>query len=133
GLKKSQIEEYIEEYHGTGIQHIAISTPNIIASIRALRKNGVEFLEVPATYYDELRKKKFKVTENIDELQELGILCDIEGQGYLLQLFTKPIGDRPTFFFEIIQRRNGAQGFGQGNFQALFEAIENDQKKRGNW
>ena len=133
GLKKSQIEEYIEEYHGTGIQHITISTPNIISSIRALRKNGVEFLEVPATYYDELRKKKFKVTENIDELQELGILCDIEGQGYLLQLFTKPIGDRPTFFFEIIQRRNGAQGFGQGNFQALFEAIEYDQKKRGNW
>ncbi len=133
GLKKSQIEEYIEEYHGTGIQHIAIATANIIASIRALRKNGIEFLEVPATYYEELRKKKFKITENIDELQELGILCDVEGHGYLLQIFTKPIGDRPTFFFEIIQRRNGAQGFGQGNFQALFEAIEHDQKKRGNW
>ena len=133
GLKKSQIEEYIDEYHGTGVQHIAIATPNIMNSIRALRKNGVEFLEVPPTYYKELRKKKFKITENIDELEELGILCDIEGQGYLLQLFTKPIGDRPTFFFEIIQRRNGAQGFGQGNFQALFEAIERDQKKRGNW
>ncbi len=133
GLKKSQIEEYIEEYHGTGIQHIAIATPDILSSIRALRKNGVEFLEVPATYYEELKKKKFKITEDIDELQKLGILCDIEGQGYLLQLFTKPIGDRPTFFFEIIQRRNGAQGFGQGNFQALFEAIEQDQKKRGNW
>lgn len=133
GLKKSQIEEYIDEYHGTGIQHIAISTPNIIASIKALRANGVEFLEVPDTYYQALKEKQFRIKENIDELKELGILCDVEGKGYLLQLFTKPIGDRPTFFFEIIQRCEGSQGFGQGNFQSLFEAIEADQKRRGNW
>jgi len=124
GLRKSQIEEYIDQYHGSGIQHIAIATPDIISSIRALRNNGVEFLSVPDAYFDDLRKREdVTITESIDELQELGILCDIEGQGYLLQLFTKPIGDRPTFFFEIIQRRNGSQGFGQGNFQALFDAI----------
>ncbi|MCE7856857.1 MAG: 4-hydroxyphenylpyruvate dioxygenase, partial [Ignavibacteria bacterium CHB3] len=100
GLKKSQIEEYIDEYLGSGIQHVAVITNDIIKTIAAMRKNG-------------------------------GILCDIEGKGYLLQLFTKPIGDRPTFFYEIIQRRKGAQGFGQGNFQALFESIERDQAMRG--
>jgi 4-hydroxyphenylpyruvate dioxygenase len=133
GLKKSQIEEYIDEYWGSGIQHIAISTNNIIASIKALRENGVEFLTVPSSYYDLLKEKKVSkmITENIDELKECGILCDTEGKGYLLQLFTKPIGDRPTFFFEIIQRREGAEGFGQGNFQALFESIERDQELRG--
>jgi 4-hydroxyphenylpyruvate dioxygenase len=133
GLKKSQIEEYIEHYHGSGVQHIAIATDNIVQSIEALRKNGVEFLVVPDTYYDALRKRDdIKIEENIDDLQKHGILCDIEGEGYLLQLFTKPIGDRPTFFFEFIQRRGGSQGFGKGNFQALFESIELDQKLRGN-
>lgn len=134
GLRKSQIEEYIEQFHGAGVQHIAIATKNIISTIRAMRANGVEFLEVPAAYYEQLKKaEKFKsVRENIDKLKELGILCDLEGTGYLLQLFTKPIGDRPTFFYEVIQRVDGARGFGQGNFQALFEAIERDQERRGN-
>lgn len=133
GLKKSQIEEYIDEYFGSGIQHIAISTNNIIATIKALRENGVEFLTVPESYYDLLKEKKLSkmITENIDDLKKYGILCDTEGKGYLLQLFTKPIGDRPTFFYEIIQRREGAEGFGQGNFQALFESIERDQEARG--
>jgi len=134
GLKKSQIEEYIDEYLGSGIQHIAISTDNIIETIANMKKNGVEFLEPPDSYYDMLREQKIEIKESIDDLQENGILCDhAENQGYLLQLFTKPIGDRPTFFYEIIQRRDGAQGFGQGNFQALFESIEKDQKKRGNF
>jgi 4-hydroxyphenylpyruvate dioxygenase len=97
-----------------------------------MRANGVEFLDVPDTYYDDLAKRDFGLTEDINDLKEQGILCDVEGQGYLLQLFTKHIGDRPTFFYEIIQRRNGASGFGQGNFQALFESIERDQDKRGN-
>ncbi len=136
GLKKSQIEEYIDHYHGTGVQHIAIASSNIIESIRALRNNGVEFLEAPKTYYQNLRKGKKVPEEGIDALEEMGILCDFEdltgGSGYLLQLFTKPIGDRPTFFFEIIQRKGDSKGFGQGNFQALFESIEQDQAKRGN-
>lgn len=142
GVMRSQIEEYLDEYRSSGIQHIAIATDDIIASIRALRANGVEFLRVPPTYYDLLRKRDIQIDESIDELEELGILCDIEraghptgaanAGGYLLQLFTKPIGDRPTFFYEIIQRRRGASGFGQGNFQALFDAIELEQKERGN-
>lgn len=132
GLKKSQIEEYIEQYRGSGVQHVAIATTDIIKSISALRNNGVDFLRVPDTYYDALRERKdVRIKENIDDLQRLGILCDTEGTGYLLQLFTKPIGDRPTFFFEFIQRE-GAQGFGKGNFQSLFESIELDQKLRGN-
>ncbi len=132
GLKKSQIEEYIEQYHGSGVQHIAIRTENIIETIDALRKNGVEFLTAPDTYYDMLRRRDdVKIDEDIDDLRKHGILCDIEGKGYLLQLFTKPVGDRPTFFFEFIQRR-GAEGFGKGNFQSLFESIELDQKLRGN-
>ena len=133
GLKKSQIEEYIEQYYGSGVQHIAIQTDDIISSIAALRKNGVEFLEVPDTYYDMLRKRDdVVIDESIDDLQEHRILCDHEGDGYLLQLFTKPTGDRPTFFFEFIQRHGNSQGFGKGNFQALFESIELDQKLRGN-
>ena len=133
GLKKSQIEEYIEHYHGSGVQHIAISTNDIVNSIDALRQNGVEFLQVPDTYYDALRKRDdLDIKENVDDLQEQHILCDLEGDGYLLQLFTKPIGDRPTFFFEFIQRCGNSQGFGKGNFQALFESIELDQKLRGN-
>jgi 4-hydroxyphenylpyruvate dioxygenase len=136
GLKKSQIDEYIEHYHGSGVQHIAIASSDIISSIRALRQNGVEFLEAPKTYYANLRKMGRTPEEGIEPLEEMGILCDFEdltgGQGYLLQLFTKPIGDRPTFFFEIIQRKGGSKGFGQGNFQALFESIEQDQDRRGN-
>lgn len=132
GLMKSQIEEFLEEYQGSGIQHIAFRSENILQSIEALRKNGVEFLNVPKTYYQKLKKRGFKIDENMDDLERLGILCDTsEDKGYLLQLFTKPIGDRPTFFFEIIQRKYGAQGFGQGNFQALFESIEEDQRRRG--
>ncbi|MCI5073232.1 4-hydroxyphenylpyruvate dioxygenase [bacterium] len=137
GKRKSQIEEYLDVYHGSGVQHIALESDDIMASIQALRSNGIEFLSVPQTYYDELKKRNPGiVTEDIDALADLGILCDIEdlagGEGYLLQLFTKPIGDRPSFFYEIIQRRKGSQGFGQGNFQALFEAIERDQESRGN-
>ena len=132
GLKKSQIEEYIDEYYGSGIQHIAVTTNDIISTIRTLRENGVEFLTVPDTYYDILKEKRGKdIVEDIEQLRKYGILCDTEGTGYLLQLFTKPIGDRPTFFYEIIQRRKGADGFGQGNFQALFESIERDQMARG--
>lgn len=132
GLRKSQIQEYLEEYYGSGVQHIAISCDNIIESINALRQNGIEFLSVPDTYYESLKARNLPITEDIDELKKYGILCDFEGDGYLLQLFTKPIGDRPTFFFEIIQRRDKSEGFGQGNFQSLFESIEKDQELRGN-
>lgn len=132
GVRKSQIEEYIQEYHGSGIQHVAIRADNILNATQALRKNGVEFLEVPATYYEALRARNLKINEKIDDLERLGILCDFEGDGYLLQLFTKPISDRPTFFYEIIQRVGNSQGFGKGNFQSLFEAIERDQGRRGN-
>ncbi|MFQ5498887.1 MAG: 4-hydroxyphenylpyruvate dioxygenase [Candidatus Zixiibacteriota bacterium] len=133
GMFKSQIEEYLEQYYGSGVQHVAIQTDNIVDTIAALRRNGVDFLQVPDTYYDNLRKREdVQIEEDIDDLQRHGILCDIEGNGYLLQLFTKPIGDRPTFFFEFIQRHGGSEGFGKGNFQALFESIELDQKLRGN-
>jgi 4-hydroxyphenylpyruvate dioxygenase len=133
GLKKSQIEEYLEEYRGSGVQHIAVATEDLLAAVRALRRNGVEFLAVPDSYYEQLRERRPSgIAERIEDLRDLGILCDLEGQGYLLQLFTRPVSDRPTFFFEFIQRREGAQGFGKGNFQALFEAIELDQARRGN-
>lgn len=139
GDRQSQIDEYTQQYHGSGIQHIAISTTDIIKTIENMRKNGVEFLDAPPhNYYESIKQKSVErdglITEDIDELERLGILCDVEvdSGGYLLQLFTKPIGDRPTFFYEIIQRRKGASGFGQGNFQALFEAIERDQERRGN-
>ena len=138
GLKVSQIEEYINEYRGSGIQHIALLTDDILSAIRNLRQNGVQFLVIPETYFDSLAQRNTalpdeqKITEDLDQIRELGILCDTENSGYLLQLFTQPIGDRPTFFFEIIQRRKGAEGFGQGNFQALFESIEKEQAKRGN-
>lgn len=137
GLKKSQIDEYIEEYHGTGIQHIALATNNIVGAIKNMRINGVEFISIPDTYYEILKEKHAKlpkekqIDEDIDELKKLGILCDFEETGYLLQLFTKPVGDRPTLFLEIIQRKRGAKAFGHGNFQALFEAIERDQTQRG--
>lgn len=131
--RKSQIEEYTENYQGSGIQHVALITTDIITTVKNMKANGVEFLDTPPhTYYEAIAAKDFGLTEDINELERLGILIDVEGQGYLLQLFTKPIGDRPTFFFEIIQRRNGAAGFGQGNFLALFESIEKDQARRGN-
>ncbi|RME31118.1 MAG: 4-hydroxyphenylpyruvate dioxygenase [Candidatus Zixiibacteriota bacterium] len=136
GLKKSQIQEFIEQYRGSGVQHIAIRTNDILKTIPAMRSNGVEFLTIPDTYYDRLNERRangdLQIDEDVADLQKHGILCDTEGNGYLLQLFTKPIGDRPTFFFEIIQRKGESYGFGKGNFQALFESIELDQKLRGN-
>ncbi len=130
GRKKSQIEEYIDFYEGAGVQHIALATDNIIETVTALRKNGVEFLTVPATYYETVLDRVGEIDEDLQPLQDLGILIDRDDEGYLLQIFTKPILDRPTMFFEIIQRK-GAQSFGKGNFKALFEAIEREQESRG--
>jgi 4-hydroxyphenylpyruvate dioxygenase len=133
GKRKSQIEEYIEQYHGTGIQHVAVLVKDIVRAIYVLREAGVQFLSIPDSYYDALAKRPdFGLTEDIEDLRRNKILCDVEGKGYLLQIFTEPVGDRPTFFFEFIQRREGASGFGQGNFQSLFESIEEAQGKRGN-
>jgi len=131
GLKKSQIEEYLEFNEGAGVQHIAILTDDIISSIRALKENGVEFLDIPKTYYDDLLLRVGGIDEEIEKLKELSILVDRDEHGYLLQIFTKPLEDRPTLFIEIIQRK-GSKGFGQGNFQALFESIEKSQAERGN-
>jgi 4-hydroxyphenylpyruvate dioxygenase len=131
GKKKSQIDEYLEFYRGPGVQHVAIITHDIVATVTALRDRGVEFLRVPTTYYDELRDRVGKIDEPIAQLQELGILVDRDDEGYLLQIFTKPVQDRPTLFYEIIQRK-GARSFGKGNFKALFEAIEREQALRGN-
>jgi 4-hydroxyphenylpyruvate dioxygenase len=131
GLKKSQVEEYLEFYNGPGVQHIAVATEDIVATVRALRSRGVEFLEVPASYYDDLLDRVGKIDEDIAPLRELNILVDRDEEGYLLQIFTKPVEDRPTLFFEIIQRK-GATSFGKGNFKALFEAIEREQARRGN-
>ncbi len=131
GLRKSQIQEYLDYYQEPGVQHIAIATENIIATVSELRKRGIKFLTVPKSYYAALSERVGKIDENIEELAELGILVDRESSGYLLQIFTKPVQDRPTLFFEIIQRK-GATGFGKGNFKALFEAIEEEQSKRGN-
>ena len=132
GKKKSQIEEYLDYYEGEGVQHIAIATKDIIATVRDLKSRGVEFLDAPPdAYYEELPARVGKIDEDIAPLKELGILVDCDEEGYLLQLFTKPVEDRPTLFFEIIQRK-GAQSFGAGNFKALFEAIEREQAKRGN-
>ncbi|MFY0644660.1 MAG: 4-hydroxyphenylpyruvate dioxygenase [Bacteroidia bacterium] len=130
GLKKSQIEEYIEFYEGAGVQHIAVATDNIIETVRQLRDRGVEFLRVPDNYYDVLLDRVGPIDEDIEPLKELGILVDRDDEGYLLQLFTRPIEPRPTLFFEIIQRK-GATSFGKGNFKALFEAIEREQEVRG--
>jgi 4-hydroxyphenylpyruvate dioxygenase len=132
GLRKSQIQEYLDYYLAEGIQHVAITTRDIIKTVAEMRRRGIEFLTVPRSYYDALTERGIKTDENMDELAEQGILIDSEDKGYLLQLFTKPVQDRPTFFFEVIQRKHGASGFGQGNFQALFEAIERDQEMRGN-
>lgn len=132
GKKKSQIEEYLDFYEGEGVQHIAIATNDIVKTVRDLKSRGVEFLDAPpAAYYEDMIKRVGKIDEDIAPLQELGILVDHDEEGYLLQLFTKPVEDRPTLFFEIIQRK-GAQSFGAGNFKALFESIEKEQAKRGN-
>jgi len=131
GKKKSQVEEYLEFYNGEGVQHVAIATSNIIETVSALQKRGIEFLRVPGSYYDTLLERVGKIDEDLLPLKDLGILVDRDNEGYLLQIFTKPLQDRPTLFFEIIQRK-GAKSFGKGNFKALFEAIEREQEKRGN-
>ncbi len=131
GLKMSQIEEYINYYHAAGVQHIALSTNDIISTVKNMRARGVEFINVPKTYYDELSDRVGEIKEDIQELAKYGILVDRDEHGYLLQLFTKPIQDRPTFFFEVISRK-GCRGFGKGNFKALFEPIEREQAERGN-
>jgi len=130
GRKKSQIEEYIDFYNGAGVQHIAVATDNIIETVTALQSRGVEFLRVPAIYYDTVLDRVGQIDEDLAPLAKLGILIDRDDEGYLLQIFTKPVSDRPTLFFEIIQRK-GAQSFGKGNFKALFEAIEREQESRG--
>jgi 4-hydroxyphenylpyruvate dioxygenase len=130
GRKKSQIEEYIDFYGGPGVQHLALATDNIIETVTALRARGVDFLMVPDTYYDEVLDRVGEIDEDLAPLRELGILVDRDEEGYLLQLFTKPLMDRPTVFIEIIQRK-GAKSFGKGNFKALFESIEREQERRG--
>ncbi len=131
GLKKSQIEEYVQFYKGPGVQHVAMECHNIIETIAQLRKNGIEFITVPEAYYDDLLDRVGDIQEPIEELKKLNILVDVDDKGYMLQIFTKPVEDRPTLFFEFIQRRGG-ESFGKGNFKALFEAIERDQDARGN-
>ena len=131
GKKKSQIDEYLEFYRGPGVQHMALATDDIIHTVTALRDRGVEFLSVPTSYYADLQGRVGKIDEPVDVLAELGILVDRDPDGYLLQIFSKPIQDRPTVFYEIIQRK-GARSFGKGNFKALFEAIEREQALRGN-
>jgi 4-hydroxyphenylpyruvate dioxygenase len=131
GKKKSQIQEYLDYYLGPGVQHLALSTGNIIETVTQLQKNGVEFLRVPTSYYEDLESRVGKINEPVEKLAELGILVDCDEEGYLLQIFTKPVEDRPTVFFEVIER-HGSRGFGKGNFKALFEAIEREQDLRGN-
>jgi len=135
GKRKSQIQEYVDYYYGSGVQHIALRVEDIIDVVSNLTQRGLEFLNIPDTYYDNLRKRlsisQIKVKEDIDTLQKLKILVDYDDQGYLLQIFTKPVEDRPTLFYEFIQRNNH-NGFGAGNFKSLFEAIEREQEKRGN-
>jgi 4-hydroxyphenylpyruvate dioxygenase len=131
GKKKSQIDEYLEFYGGPGVQHMALATDDILKTVTDLRSRGVEFLSTPTSYYEQLQARVGKIDEPLEKLQELGILVDRDPDGYLLQIFTKTVQDRPTVFFEIIQRK-GAKGFGKGNFRALFEAIEREQEKRGN-
>lgn len=131
GKKKSQVEEFLEFYNGEGVQHIAMATNDIVSTTRQLVSAGVEFLKVPVSYYDDLLSRVGHIDESIEPLRELGILVDRDDEGYLLQIFTKPVEDRPTLFFEIIQRK-GAKSFGKGNFKALFEAIEREQALRGN-
>jgi 4-hydroxyphenylpyruvate dioxygenase len=131
GRKKSQVEEYLEFYDGEGCQHVALATNNIVETVSVLRDRGVEFLNIPNSYYDDLLDRVGHIDEDLQPLKELGILVDRDDEGYLLQIFTRPVEDRPTLFFEIIQRK-GAKSFGKGNFKALFEAIEREQELRGN-
>jgi 4-hydroxyphenylpyruvate dioxygenase len=131
GKKKSQVEEYLEFYNGEGVQHVALATHDIVHTVTELRNRGMEFLQVPASYYDDLTERVGSIDEDLAPLKELGILVDRDEEGYLLQIFSKPVEDRPTLFFEIIQRK-GAKSFGKGNFKALFEAIEREQGLRGN-
>ncbi len=131
GLKKSQIEEYLEANNGPGVQHVAIQTDDILATIDTMSRNGVTFIPTPSTYYEVIADRMAVIREDPEEVKRLGILIDREGDGYLLQLFTQPVGDRPTLFYEIIQRRKSV-GFGQNNFQSLFESIEQEQARRGN-
>jgi 4-hydroxyphenylpyruvate dioxygenase len=131
GKKRSQIEEFLDYYQGPGVQHIALITGDILTTVRALEANGIEFLRVPDSYYRALPERVGQIKEPIESIRELGILVDRDDEGYLLQIFSKPIQDRPTVFIEVIQR-HGSRGFGKGNFKALFEAIELEQDKRGN-
>ncbi len=131
GLRKSQIQEYVEANYGAGVQHLAMYTHDIVATISKLKANGVEFLQVPDTYYEMLLDRVGDIDEDVKELQKYGILVDRDDQGYMLQLFTKPVQDRPTLFYEFIERK-GARSFGKGNFKALFESIEREQERRGN-
>lgn len=131
GKKKSQIDEYLEFYNGPGVQHVAVATHNIVHTVSELKRRGVEFLKVPEVYYDDVLQRVGKIEEDLKPLKDLNILIDRDEEGYLLQIFTKPVQDRPTLFFEIIQRK-GAKSFGKGNFKALFEAIEREQDLRGN-
>lgn len=131
GKKRSQIQEYLDYYYGPGAQHIACSTGDILSTVQRMRANGIEFLRVPSTYYEDLEARVGKINEPIDQLAEAGILVDRDDEGYLLQIFTKPVQDRPTVFYEVIER-HGSRGFGQGNFKALFESIEREQALRGN-
>ena len=131
GKKKSQVEEYLEFYNGEGCQHVALATGDIVKTVTELQQRGVEFLKVPTSYYEELVDRVGHIDEDLEPLSQLGILVDRDDEGYLLQIFTKPVEDRPTLFFEIIQRK-GAKSFGKGNFKALFEAIEREQELRGN-
>jgi 4-hydroxyphenylpyruvate dioxygenase len=131
GKKKSQIEEFLEFYNGPGVQHIACQTDDIVRTVRTMRERGIEFLRIPGNYYDSLPDRVGEIDEKIDDLAELGILADRDEDGYLLQIFTKPVEDRPTVFYEVIER-HGARGFGEGNFKALFESLEQEQERRGN-
>jgi 4-hydroxyphenylpyruvate dioxygenase len=131
GKRKSQIEEYLEFYGGPGVQHIALATNDILHTVSKLSEQGISFLHVPHAYYTELQNRVGRIDEPVDELERLGILVDRDDEGYMLQIFTRPVEDRPTLFFEIIQRK-GSRSFGKGNFKALFEAIEREQAARGN-
>jgi 4-hydroxyphenylpyruvate dioxygenase len=131
GRRKSQIEEYLDYYGGPGVQHIALATDDIVDAVLRLKARGLEFLRVPPTYYEDLEQRVGTISEPVDRLKELGILVDRDDEGYLLQIFTQPVEDRPTLFFEVIER-HGSRGFGEGNFKSLFEAIEREQARRGN-
>jgi 4-hydroxyphenylpyruvate dioxygenase len=131
GKRKSQIDEYLDAYAGPGVQHIALRVTDVIETVSKLQRNGIEFLRVPDSYYDIVQKRVGEIEEPIEKIKQLGILIDKDDEGYLLQIFSKPVEDRPTVFFEIIQRK-GSRGFGKGNFKALFEALELEQARRGN-